>query len=93
MRRITRSMVAFGATAICAAGIAVGAQAGSGDKVLICHGTVSEPNPWVLISVDESALAGHFDGTAPGHGPNNHPDFFPAAGVTDCSGGPGGGPE
>ncbi len=93
MRRITRSMV--GARRH---GNLCGRDRGGGAgrerrQVLICHGTVSEPNPWVLISVDESALAGHFDGTAPGDGPNNHPDFFPAAGVTDCSGGPGGGPE
>lgn len=93
MRRVTRSILAVGATGACAVGIAVAAQASSGDTVLICHGTVSEPTPYVLIAVDASALAGHFDGTGPGHGPNNHPDFFPPEGVTDCSGGPGGGPE
>lgn len=89
MRRITRSILAVSATGACAVGIAVAAQASDAGKVLICHGTVSEPNPYVLISVDASALAGHFDGTAPGHGPRNHPDFFPPDGTTDCSGGPG----
>ena len=89
MKRIVRSTLAIGATAACTVGIAVAAQASNGDKILICHGTVSDPNPWVMISVDASALAGHFDGSAPGHGPNNHPDFFPATGQTDCSTGPG----
>ena len=45
-------------------------------KVSLCHGTASAKNPYVLISVDESALKGHFDGTAPGHGKNNYPDFI-----------------
>ena len=49
----------------------------SGDgKVLLCHGTASETNPYVVIEVDEHALAGHFDGTAPGHGENNRPDLL-----------------
>jgi hypothetical protein len=56
---------------IVAAGVA---SAADEHKIWICHGTASEPNPYVLISVDESARAGHFDGTAPGHGPNNNPD-------------------
>ena len=45
-------------------------------KVAICHGTASDKNPYVLIVVDLSAVKGHFDGTAPGHGKNNHPDFY-----------------
>ena len=93
MRRVTRSILAVGAVGACSIGIAVGAQASTEGKILICHGTPSEPHPYSLISVDASALNGHFDGTAPGHGPNNAPDFLPAAGATDCSGGPGGGPE
>jgi hypothetical protein len=45
-------------------------------KILICHGTASQTNPYVLISVAAQAVAGHFDGTAPGHGPRNHPDIY-----------------
>ena len=41
----------------------------------LCHGTASETNPYVLITVDEHALKGHFDDDAPGHGQNNAPDF------------------
>ena len=60
-------------------------------KVSICHGTASEKNPYVLIHVDINALKGHFDGTAPGHGKKNHPDFL--AGNGGCSTPPGGPPE
>ncbi len=90
MRKVVRNMLAIGATATCAVGVAVAAQASSGDKVMLCHGTASERNPYVLISVDESALAGHFDGTAPGHGPKNNPDILLSVGATAC---PGVGPE
>lgn len=45
-------------------------------KVTICHGSA---NHYVLITVDANALNGHFDGTAPGHGPQNLPDGLPAA--------------
>jgi hypothetical protein len=58
-------------------------------KVTICHGTASAKNPYVMITVDESALKGHFNGTAPGHGKNNYPDKYPVDGA--CPGGGGGG--
>lgn len=45
-------------------------------KILICHGTASQTNPYVLLSVAAQAVNGHFDGTAPGHGPRNHPDIY-----------------
>ena len=68
-----------------AAAVFVGVgTAAQNDKVQICHGTASDKNPYVLMSsVDESALAGHFDGTAPGHGKNNNPDFLAVKG--DCT--------
>jgi opacity protein-like surface antigen len=76
MRRITRSsLLAVGAAGALAA--AVAAQAGApADKVSLCHGTASDTNPYVLIHVSENALQGHFDGTAPGHGWQNAPDFL-----------------
>jgi hypothetical protein len=90
MGRITRTALTVAACGIAAFGAAGGALAAGGDgKVLLCHGTASDSNPYVLISVSEDALAGHFDGTAPGHGANNHPDFLLPAGASDCSSGPG----
>lgn len=77
-------LTAFALSATLFAGVAGAAQ---DDKILLCHGTASEPNPYVLISVDASALAGHFDGTAPGHGPRNNPDVYPVNG--ECPGGGG----
>jgi hypothetical protein len=73
--------------AVAAAVFAGLGTAANDGKVQICHGTASDTNPYVLISVDESAIAGHFDGTAPGHGKNNHPDFLAENG--DCSTVPG----
>lgn len=87
MRRIAFTTLA---AAACSTALVAGAAAAPADKVQLCHGTASPSNPYVLISVSENALAGHFDGTAPGHGKNNHPDFLLPAGQSDCSGGPGG---
>jgi len=83
MRRITRVALA---AIVCAAGVTAVAQGANGGKVLLCHGTASDSNPYVLISVSVNALAGHLDGTAPGHGKNNSPDYLLPAGSTDCSG-------
>jgi hypothetical protein len=70
--------------------VSVGAASGAREeKVWLCHGTASETNPYVLIHVSESALAGHFDGSAPGHGERNHPDYL-AAGPDDVCGTGGG---
>ncbi len=54
-------------------------------KIAICHGTASAKNPYVLIHVDANAVKGHFDGTAPGHGKNNYPDFYARNGSCDTS--------
>ena len=87
MRQTKIVALAIAVTAVGSVGV-MGAQASQGDKVALCHGTASAKNPYVLISVDEHALAGHFDGEAPGHGKNNHPDFLLPAGSDDCSDAP-----
>lgn len=87
MRHVIRLGVAIATLALVAGGVVASASGSQQDKVLICHGTASEKNPYVLIEVSASALAGHFDGTAPGHGQNNAPDFLPGDGATDCEGG------
>lgn len=91
MRRISRAKLTVVAFGFAGAALTVAAQASDGAKVRLCHGTASASNPYVLIDVSESALAGHFDGTAPGHGRKNNPDFVLAADRADCTGGPGGG--
>lgn len=58
---------------------AVTAQGAGADKVLVCHGTASDTNPYVLIKVSRNALKGHFDvqggvPVGPGHGKQNAPD-------------------
>jgi hypothetical protein len=91
MRITTRSSL-LAASAIGALAIGVTAQAGgAADKVLLCHGTASATNPYVLISVSENALHGHLDGTAPGHGWRNAPDFLLQAGFATCEDALGGG--
>jgi hypothetical protein len=91
MRLITRSSF-FAASALGALAVAVSAQAGGpADKVMLCHGTASATNPYVLISVNANALQGHFDGTAPGHGWRNAPDFILPAGYATCEDTLGGG--
>jgi len=85
MRRITRSSL-VAASALGALAVAVAAQAGgAAEKVLLCHGTASAKNPYVLISVSENALQGHLDGTAPGHGWQNAPDFKLNDGYATCA--------
>ena len=91
MTRNARLGLAVGALALVGAGLTASASAEPAGKVLTCHGTASETNPYVLISVSENALAGHFDGTAPGHGPRNNPDFLLPEGATECGDGPGDG--
>ena len=80
MGRITRVAVTLIVCGLCSVGMTAAAQAGNGGKVLLCHGTASDSNPYVLISVSVNAAATHLDG----HGQNNHPDFLVADGTTDC---------
>jgi hypothetical protein len=75
---MTRTLRLLRVVAVCglaSIGLVSAAQAADNEKVLICHGTASETNPYVVISVDTHALIGHFDGSGPGHGQNNHPDL------------------
>lgn len=76
MNRITRrSLVA--ASVLGSLAVTVGAQAEStaGERSL-CHGTASQKNMYVLITVSENAEQGHLDGSEPGHGWQNYPDMI-----------------
>jgi hypothetical protein len=77
-----RTALAVAACAICGVVAASTAYAANDGKVLICHGTASDTNPYVLISVSANAAPTHLDG----HGDDNYPDFVLPAGWTDCSG-------
>jgi hypothetical protein len=81
MGRITRVVATLIVCGLCGVGVTAAAQAANGGKVLLCHGTASDSNPYVLISVSANAAATHLDG----HGQNNHPDFLLPDGGTDCS--------
>jgi hypothetical protein len=79
MNRSSRLLRILAVCGVSSVGLVSAAQAGDHEKMLICHGTASEGNPYVLISVDAHAVAGHFDGSEPGHGQNNEPDIAPNA--------------
>lgn len=90
MTRRVRFTLTLAAAAVGSIAVAGAAQS-SQEKVQLCHGTASDTNPYVRIRVSESGLAGHFDGTAPGHGKNNNPDFVLPAGASGCADDGGGG--
>lgn len=86
-----RKALAAGAAFLAASAMAMGAAgAAPAEKVTICHGTASDTNPYVEITVNANSFKdGHFDdGTDKSHGDNNHPDFILVSG--SCSDGPGG---
>ena len=87
MRKTLATCAAFLMASAIGAGIAGAAPA---DKVTICHGTASDTNPWVEVTVSANSFKnGHFDGYPnPSHGANNNPDFILQAGRT-CAQGPG----
>jgi hypothetical protein len=73
MRRITIATLAIAA---CSVGITVTAQASDSHKVLLCHATNSDTNPYELISIDEHGAAGHLNA--------GHADFLLPADQSDC---------
>jgi hypothetical protein len=66
--------------AVCSLAAASAASGASEEKVLVCHGTASATNEYVLVEVSANALNGHLDladdGTVvgKGHGAKNYPD-------------------
>ncbi len=88
MRQAARMTAMLTACSALGIGLVAAAQGGQedqfpppGHKATICHGTASETNPYVLITVDEHALKAHFgpdgSGGESGHGFQNAPDVFP----------------
>jgi hypothetical protein len=90
---MTALLTACSALAVGLVGVAQGGHQDQyppdGHKVTICHGTSSNTNPYVLITVDEEALGGHWGadgpGGEPGHGDNSNADVLPNADGT-CPG-------
>lgn len=54
----------------------------NGVKVVICHATSSEENPWVRIEVSENAIGGHFEN--PGTPLAGHEDDLLLEEGADC---------
>lgn len=92
MRKPIAAVAAFALATSLGVAVAGVAQAAPPDKVTICHGTASDTNPYVEVTVSDTSFKdGHFDGyPTPSHGDNNHPDFILQSGST-CADGPGGG--
>jgi hypothetical protein len=88
-----RRLITAGVAAVAVTGIAFTAagpsSADPAPKITICHGTASETNPYVEITVSANSFKdGHFDDFVDkSHGVNNHPDFVLTPGRT-CDDGP-----
>jgi hypothetical protein len=89
MPPVARLLFVLMVCSILVVGVSATAQGAPDHKVTLCHGTASDTNPYVEITVDFHALAGHFDGTEPGHGWRNHPDILLTDDVTECPSGGG----
>ena len=87
MRGMTRTAIAACAAVVLGLGGTAAAQAGNAGKVLICHGTASDTNPYVLISVSANAADTHLGGH--GQNDNHYPDYLLPANQTVCTGYPG----
>jgi hypothetical protein len=68
-RREVARMAARSSIALLVGGLALGGR--KSDKVAICHRTGNPANPWVYITVSESAVSAHR-----GHGDTIEPDFL-----------------
>ena len=87
MRQPARAPLTLAVCAVLGVGVAAAQAVPEDHKVQVCHGTASATNPYVLITVDEHALKGHFDGVPePGHGWRNHPDLLVTDELTQCPG-------
>ncbi len=90
MRFRTRASLSV-AGALGALAVAVAAQGATDEKLLVCHGTASATNTFVLIEVSQSAFNGHFDLqdgviVGAGHGKQSAPDQWSALDGTGFTG-------
>ncbi len=91
MKTAVRVILATSALGIGLVGFASPASAKPADKVTICHGTSSDTNPHVVITISENALKAHLGDGGKGHsadpgppGPKND-DFGPSARSRDTA--------
>ena len=52
-------------------------NAGTGRKIVVCHGTASWHNPYIRLEVSENAVAGHINNPQHNRGHNKRKDLLP----------------